>query len=272
MAAKGEARLAAMSAAIRAADAPQRIRADYAAFLREHGLVDGDVDALLERGGERMLVYRSLVHNRLRNVVREFIDRSAARRGKSEFRADFDAFMDEQAPVTPYLRDVPAEFVAWVTPRWTANEAVPPYLVDLARHELLETDVRNDPAGGEEPTELPLALDRPLRFDGSCRLMRYAWAVHKLPYALEDTSTPPHVLTNLLVFRDRTGKVRYLEIGEWSALVLEELICRKLPVAEGLRRAADRDGASLDDERLAKAANLFAELADHGVLLGAEPG
>lgn len=269
--AEHESRLSAMAAAIREVDAPQRIRGDYAAFLRAHGVAETDVETLVARGGERMLVYRALVHNRLRNVVREFIGRSAARRGRAEFRADFDAFMAERAAKTFYLRDVPAEFVAWVSPRWTTDADAPRYLVDLARHELLETDVRNDPAGGEPATELPLALDRPLRFDGSCRLMRYGWAVHKLSYAIDDTTIPPEQPTILLVFRDRSGKVRYLEIGEWSAHVLEALMIDGLAVADGLRRAAERAGGALDDERLAKAANLFAELADHGVLLGAEP-
>lgn len=266
-----EATVAAMAAAIRSSTAIADVRADYLQWLAAHGVEAPDAETLASIGGERMLVYRSLVHNRLIGAIREFIPRAAARRGRPELREDFAAFMDACGPKSPYLRDVPGEFVAWVVGRWASDAAVPPYLYDLASHELLELEVRNDPRGGEPPTGLDLALDRPLVFDGSARLMRYAWAVQRLPKSVDDRSEPEARASDLIVFRDGKQKVRYLELTPWAALVLVELLVGGHPVADGLQRAAAAMDEPLDDDKLGKAAMLFAELSDVGVLLGARP-
>jgi hypothetical protein len=261
--------MSAMAAAIRERTAPADVRADYLAWLRARGIDDDDARALAAVGGERLLVYRSLVHNRLMTAIREFVPRAAARRGREALRSDFATFMELQGPRSPYLRDVPGEFVAWVGERWAEDSAVPDWLSELARHELLELDVRNDPRGGEPPTGAELALDRALVFDGSARLMRYAFAVHRLPKSVDDRSGPERRSTDLLVFRDRRNKVRYLELTPWAGLVLAHLLVERHPLADGLRRAASSLGEPLDDDKLAKAAMLFAELTDTGVLLGA---
>ncbi len=261
--------MAALAAAIRRVDAPAAIERDAEGFLAEFGVAGADAQALLARGAQRFLIYRTLVHNRLRAATREFITRTAARRGKQAFVADFAMFMQEHASHSPYLRDVPGEFVTWAAPRWDADPSLPPYLGDLARHELLEGEVRNDPAGGEAATGKPVALDAPLGFDGAARLMHYGWAVHRLPYSTEDRSEPDHEPTRLLVYRDRDAKVRYLELTPWAAAVLDALLGDGMPVGAGLQHAAAATGEPLDDDKLAKAAMLFADLAERGVLLGA---
>lgn len=259
----------ALAGAIRRTDAPDKVAADAEAFLGEYGVRGDDAAALLKKGGERFLIYRKLVHNRLRAATRESIPRCAARRGKEKFIADFAGFMEEHACASPYLRDIPAEFVEWVVARWKADAEVSPYLGDLARHELLEADVRNDPDGGEAPTGKPVALDAALVFDGSTRLMRYDYAVHKLSYATDDRSDPPEVLTHLLVYRDAEVKVRYLELTPWAAAVMDRLLAHGDAVQPGLLAAAAAMGEALDDDKLGKAATLFADLAERGVLLGA---
>lgn len=259
----------ALAGAIRRVDAPEKVAADAEAFLAEYGVRGADAAALLAKGGERFLIYRKLVQNRLRAATRESIPRTVARRGKDPFIADFAEFMAEHACSSPYLRDIPAEFVEWVAPRWRENSELPRYLGDLARHELLEGDVRNDPDGGESPTGKPIALDAALVFDGSARLLHYDFAVHKLSYATDDRTDPPEQSTHLLVYRDADVKVRYLELTTWAAAVMDRLLGADDTVQTGLLAAAASLGEPLDDDKLAKAATLFADLADRGVLLGA---
>lgn len=260
-----------MNALLRKRNADQASRDDLRGFAAEHGLEGEDLDAIEAVGAERFLVYRSLVHNRMRNTIRDFIGRAATRLGKERLRIDFSEWMEDVAAHSPYLRDVPAEFVAWAAPRWAEDDAVPDYIIDLARHELLEYDILNDHRGGESPTGLELALDKPLRFDGAARLMSYAYAVHKMSQDVDDRDAPEHVPTRLLVYRDPSNKVRYLELTPLAHAVLEQLIEHQQPVAEGLRQACSALGETLDDERLGTAATLLADLAERGVLLGAEP-
>lgn len=263
-------RLNMMNALLRKRGADERSRADLRAFAAEHGVEGDDLDAIEAVGAERFLVYRSLVQNRMRNTIADFIERTTARLGMKRLRGDFADWMEQTAAHSPYLRDVPAEFVAWVAPRWLEDDAVPNYLVDLAQHELLEYDIRNDHRGGESPTGLDLALDKPLRFDGAARLMTYDYAVHKMSAEVDDTEPPEEVSSRLLVYRDPNAKVRYLELTPLAHAVLVELIEHHKPVADGLRAACESLGEPLDDDRLAIAATLLSDLAERGVLLGAE--
>lgn len=267
----GDPRMQWMNILLRQRGADTASRDDLRAFAAKHGIQGEDLDAVEAVGAERFLVYRSLIHNRMRNTIAEFIERTAARLGKTRLRTDFTEWMDQVAAHSPYLRDVPAEFVAWAAPRWLRDDAVPDYLVDLARHELLEYDIRNDHRGGESPTGRELALDQPLRFDSAARLMRYAFAVHRLSPDLDDRDMPEQTPTRLLVYRDPQAKVRYLELTALAFAVLEQLFEHHQPVAQGLRRACESLGEPLDDERLAASATLLADLAERGVLLGAEP-
>jgi hypothetical protein len=267
-----EAPTAALAAAIRRQQAPEALQHDLAGWLRAQGVEGDDLAAMLAVGAERMLVYRKLVHNRLRVTILEFIERTGARLGTARFRRDFEAFVELRAPSSPYLRDVPTEFVDWAAPRWAADPEVPAWLPELARHELLDYEVRNDPRGGEADTGLPLALDRPLRFDGTARLVHYGWAVHRLPRDKGDTSEPEAEPTRLLVYRDAEHKARYLALTPFADALLRELLLARKAVQPALVDAAAALGEPLDDEKLAAAAQLLADLAERRVCLGAEPG
>jgi len=261
----------ALSIAIRQQSADSSLRANPAGFLQGLGVSSADADAMLKHGAERILLYRRLVHNRLRRATREFIPRTVARLGKARFRMDFARFVEDHAIATPYLRVVPETFVAWVVEPWRNDPAVPAYLIDLAHHELLSETVKHDWRGGEPPTGLPLALEYPLRFDGAARLLHYAYPVHRLPLDIDDRTEPVADPIALLVYRDRTDDVRYLELDPFAAATVQALMVEHLPVAQGLRRACESLDTPLDDERLATAAQLLADLADRGVMLGANP-
>lgn len=252
-------------------DAGARLETDPDAYLADLGVGEADRRALLAYGAGRLLTYRQLVHNRLRNATRGLMPRAVARRGDAAFGADFDAFMAERGPTTPYLRDVPGGFLAWVRPRWADDPAVPAYLADLAAYELLDYLVANEPAGGEPHTNRPLALDRPLRADGSVRLARFAYAFYRLPRSPADRTEPDAEDTPLCLYRDRArNRTRTLRLTPFGWELLVRIVERRMAVEPALREACAALGVPLDDAHLATAAELFADLEGRGVLLGAE--
>jgi len=259
----------ALNELIRRQAAPDAMREDLQQWLTAQGVSGPDLDAMLEVGAERLLVYRRLVHNRMRNTMREFIPRAAERLGRANYNRYIDRYMDEVAPITAYLRDVPAEFVAWAVPEIKADPNVGDYIADLARHELLQIDVRNDPRGGESPTGNAVALDRPLRFDGAVRRIDYDYAVHELPRPVEDRSEPERKPTALLVYRDDANKPRYLDLIPLAAALLDRLLGGDA-LEPALRAACEQIGEPLDDDKLAQVAMLLADLSERGVMLGAE--
>lgn len=260
--------ISALNAAIRLAGAPEAMRADLRGWLQSQGVAGDDLDAMLAVGAERILLYRQLVHNRMRNATRAFIARTAHRLGMPRLRTDFDGFMEARAASSYYLRDIPSEFVGWVIPRWREDDAVADYLPDLARHELLDYDVRNHPAGGEEVTGKPVALDQPLSFDGAARRVDYDFAVHRLPISREDETAPDREPTRLLVYRDESFKVRYLELIPFAAVLLDALLGEGLSLQQGVVKASASVGEEVDDHKLGQAATLLADLAERKVMLG----
>ncbi len=161
------------------ANAGRTITEDLGAFLESRGVSPVDIAAILQ-APRRLVVYRSLVRNGLSSVVLRMLPRTRARLNQAcagRFDTDFDAFVDERAPSTHYLRDVPFEFFAWARPGWQGDASVPAYLSDLASYELTHFDVASVGAARETREAVDIALDRPLLFHESTRVVRYAWAV-----------------------------------------------------------------------------------------------
>lgn len=262
-----EAEVVALAHAIRQADAPAKLQADVKAFLREAGVEGEDLEEMASLGAQRIEAYRALVHNRIRNTIDDFIPRSADRLGLARLEADVTAFMDERAMQSPYLRDIPNEFVYWALPRWEEDPEVPAYIPDLARHELLRLDVKNSPKGGESATEEKIDLEKPIVVEGSAVVMRYAYAVHKLPKARTDRTQPEQTETCLIAFRGPDQKTHYIDCKLWVAALIERLIEGKT-LKESLFGALESVGMELDDDILSRTAVVLADFSDQGLLLG----
>ena len=251
------------------AGAGEALAGDLRAFLEQRGVAAEDIEAIVAAPA-RLAVYRSLVRNGLAAVVVRMMPRTRAHLNaaiEDRFDADLGAFLDEVAPRTHYLRDVPAEFFAWVASRWRGDARVPEYLVDLAAHELAQFAV-----GAAVPSRAPerpadVALDRPLAFAESMRLVAYGWAVHELPADEDATGAPPRRDVQLLAYRDASHVVRWLELTPLAAAVLEHLAA-----GEALGSAVERACATFSAAPaavLGDIARLLADLGERGVLLGA---
>lgn len=246
-------------------DAPAQLTADVAGFFVRHGVPAELAARLPANAAERIGVYRRMIHQRLRDLIAEYLPKVAARLGRPRLRAEVDRFIAEVAPRTPYFRAVTGEFVAWAKHRWPGDATLPPYLVALAEHEWSESRVADAKAGGEVASGEAIALDRPVHFDGTTTLRRYAWAVHRATATVD----PPEEATTLLLYRDReTLRVRSLELTPRAAAV-----CTRLLAGEGLQAAlvgaCEELGVGLDDEFLSAMAGFFADLAERQVMLGA---
>jgi len=237
-------------------------------FLRARGVPEEDIAAIVAER-PRLATYRMLVRNNLTGVVAKMLARTRARMG-AQFDETFEAFLADAAPRTHYLRDVPAEFLAYAAPRWRAlgDAVVPSYLVDLAEHELAEFAVATLP--GRPPRAEPgeLALDRGVVLAEAVRLVRHAFAVHELPTEEDDRTVAAPRDVRLLVYRDAEHTVRTLELTPLADELLKRLVQHREALGTALEKACLACGTKLDDTVLASTAHLLADLADRGVLLG----
>ncbi len=248
----------------------EALETDGEDFFRARGLSEDDARAIATIGAARLEVYRRLPRNGVFNVIAEFIPRARARLERVNaacFDRDFARWMEQQGPRSRYLRDLPFEFVAWIGPRWLEDPEVPDYLVDLARHELVEFEVAAAPdAGAPAPEGQPFALDRGLKFDASARRVCYRHAVHELPGTRADDTVPAAELTRLLVYRDREHGVRFLKLSRVADALIERLLERGQVVKDALIEGARDAEEPLNDELLGRMSVLLADLAERGVV------
>jgi len=237
---------------------------ELGALCERHGLAADD-SAALAAELERWLVYRKLVQSTLRDAVALAIPRTIARLG-ALFDEYFARFLGERGPATHYLRDVTNELLDYCAPLWATDARVPPWALDLARHEAVQIVVS---ALCERAVAEPLGeleLERGLRFVEAARVVRYAFAVQRLSADEADRTPPDAVPTELLVYRDPEHDVRYLELTPLAAALLERLLAGaslKEAVLEACSETEQEPGAALDGT-----ARLLADLAERGVVLG----
>lgn len=248
-------------AAVCEIDAPSQIREEIGAFLDRHGVAPRDRPTAIAQA-ERQLAYRRMVHRRLRDVIEEFLPRTCELLGATRLRSEFEEFMAARAPHSVYFREVPGEFIEWGMARWEADSDLPAFLVDVARHELLDAEIGNALGGGEAPSGQPLAVARPVQLDGSARLVRFAFAVQR------GEDPPAQVPTALLGYRDRASHtVRLLELSPRAAAICERLL-RGDVLEAAIRGGCAAVGESVDDALLTDMASLLADLCERGVILG----
>jgi hypothetical protein len=246
--------------------AEAELRGGLRAFVEARGVHGEDADAIAA-APPRLVVYRSLVQNGIKTIVGKVLPRTRARPNASSsgrFDADLARFLDAVGPRTHHLRDVPEEFVAWALPLWRADAAVPAHVPDLAVHEVVAFAVASAP---DDPPAVaaPVAIDRPLSFTRSARLVRHAWRVHELS---DDTAIAPLPgPVHLLAYRDVESSTAWLDLTPLAASIVEALIAGR-PLGDAVQSAC-RDHATNPGEISADVARLLAELAGNGIVVGA---
>jgi hypothetical protein len=235
------------------------------AWLARHGVSEGDAEAL--KGEiERLSVYRSLVRKRLRDAVELAIPRVVARLG-ALFDEWFDRFLAERGPRSHYLRDVTTEFLDFLTPLAPSDARLPPWTLDLARHEALDIVVGS--LAETAPAGTPaLDPDRGLVFSATARIVRYAFAVHRSSAEPGDRSEPARARTALLVYRSPEHDVRYLELTPLAAAILERLL-EGATLREALERGTGELALPLDGAVLDGTARVLSDLCERGAVIGA---
>jgi len=240
--------------------------AGIAAWLEKNQVELEDAQALT-RDFPRLQLYRRLVRGNLREALRATMPRTLARLG-ARFEPYFEEFLRVAPPVTHYLRELTPSFLEFALPRWAPDLTLPEYISDLARHEALQVEIASLFARPKDNVAAELSIDESVEFIDAVRLVRYDWAVHRLPDDEASSALPERSAVRLLVYRSPEHDVRYLELGPFAAALLTGLLPERLSLRAALSNAAQQVGLELDDERLTRAARLLAELAERGALLG----
>ena len=139
-----------------------------------------DPDRSSDPSSARLDLYRRLIQGNLATVARRLLPRTAHQLDLPETGASTGGsptFSPTGGRGTPYLRDVPGEFVAWALPRWSASSDVARLRHRPAQH--MHRPVRDSEraADGSPPEVGEVLRDRLLVFATPRKLARYEHSV-----------------------------------------------------------------------------------------------
>lgn len=234
----------------------------FAAHLRDpaHVAPPDDIEP------RRMAIYRELFFANIAGLLAGSFPVTYRILGQAAWDRLVRSFYATHRAHTPYFLELPREFVEWLQARPARDDGDPPFLEELAHYEWVELALAIS-----EEEELPAAparadvdpLDIPLRVSPLAWALAYRWPVHRLGPAYQPAE-PPRDATYLVVYRDATDAVQFLEIGPLAAALLDAL--EQSPGLTG-RQALARSTASSGNDAPDAARDAVADLLRRGVLI-----
>lgn len=140
-------------------------------------------------------------------------------------------FFIQQPCTTPIFREIPEAFLAYIN----RVSGLPPYVQNLAHYEWVELYLAYADKSikwSQIDIEADL-LDAPLAFAPAMALLDYDYPVHQIsPENIPES--PLEAPVNLLVFRDADDVVRFIEINQITATLIENLQESQLTARQAL--------------------------------------
>lgn len=212
----------------------------------------------------RMAIYNELLYNNLEGFLLACFPVTRKVLGDRRWTKLVRAFFREARCRTPYFREIPREFLDWLTAAATLPVKLPPWLRELAHYEWVELalDVMavatpaGDPAGDlldDIPVLAPALMN-----------LAYAWPVQRIG---PDWRPRKPKFTHLLVFRDAEDKVQFIELNPVSARLVTLLEGGRTGREACLTIATEIDHPQ-PEAVVAHGAAVLAELRAAGAILG----
>jgi len=232
-----------------------------------------DIESL---GTPRFWLYRRLIRHNVVDVIGNLLERTKMRlnaHAPGAFDAAIDAFLATERPKTHHLRDVPAELVRWVAPRWERREwfgaaKVPTYMIDFARYESEEFSTGTrlaPPPGAETLTDVDAA--KPIVLHGSLALMTTRFPIHTIAPETDAAAVEPLEAseTHYAFYRDVDHRVRVLTLTPFVATFARQAM-EGAPLLACVQHAAGLHPVAGDVT--AELAKILADWGERGLLLG----
>jgi uncharacterized protein len=181
-----------------------------------------------ERG---MAVYTEIVFNNIESSVVACFPVLKKILGEEVWLQLVRDFFIHQPCTTPIFREIPEAFLAYIN----RVSGLPPYVQNLAHYEWVElylayADETIDWAKIDAGADL---LDSPVAFVPAMALLSYDYPVHQIsPENIP--ASPLETPVSLLVFRDAVDEVKFIELNQMTAALIEDLQDGQLTARQAL--------------------------------------
>lgn len=211
----------------------------------------------------RAAIYAELLFNNLTGFLDACYPVTRSVLGATRWRRLQRAFFRAARCHTPWFREIPREFLDWLP-----ADAGPRWLGELAHYEWVELalDVMDAPTPAHAPAG-DLLAGIPVVAPALMNLV-YAWPVQHIGPDYRPRKPRP---THLLVYRDGTDEVQFVELNPVSARLVDLLLEGRQSGRAACAAIAAELGHVDPQAVIAHGAALLAELRAAGAILGVKP-
>ena len=214
---------------------------------------------------KRMQVYTDLVFNNLESSLASCFPVAKKVLGIRLWKKIIRAFLMQHQSRSPIFRKIPEEFLRFLQ----SAEDLPAYLYSLAHYEWMELaisvlDADVDMQQVEINGDL---LDATPVFAPALALLSYDYPVHKI----SPRSRPAQPLAQpacLLIFRDTEDNVRFIELNQVTAMLVDMLKTGEMTGRQVLEQMALELGHPDPQAIIQFCLDILASLKQQGVILG----
>ncbi|MDD5391398.1 MAG: putative DNA-binding domain-containing protein [Thiothrix sp.] len=169
---------------------------------------------------QRIGVYTKLLFNNVDDFLRSCFPVLRSILDDAQWNTLVRQFYAGHACQTPYFREIPGEFVQWLSATDLSN--FPPFLLELAHYEWVEIPLSLDDSETDWNSIDPDGdlLDGQLALNPVMLLQTYQYPVHKISADCQPQTPEP---THLLLLRNTAGKITFVELNAVTARLLQLL-------------------------------------------------
>ncbi|MBA3033683.1 MAG: putative DNA-binding domain-containing protein [Gammaproteobacteria bacterium] len=245
-------------------DAFQQFQIDFGRHVRDPRAHPRPTGVSARRAG----IYSELLYNNLEGFLLACFPISHELLGQRRWPKLVRAFLRDARCHTPYFREIPREFLRWLSQAETLPVKLPPWLGELAHYEWVELalDVMETKTPAHDPTG-DLLAGVPVLAPAMMNLA-YSWPVQRIG---PDYRPRKPQVTHLLVYRDRADEVQFIEQNPVSARLLALLQEGQRNGREACLAIATELQHPQPEAVVAHGARLLEELRVAGAIFGAAP-
>ncbi len=245
----------------------QDVQRHFLAHLRnpEHHPLPAGFD---QQGAD---VYADLLYNKFSESLEVCFPVVHDILGETAWQQLLKAFIAEHRCLSPYYRQIPDEFIAYLQAE-RINNNDPAYLLELAHFEWIEMKLAITDA---EPVVASVMIgvnewldSRPV-FTPVLALLQYTYPVQRINLT-DQPDSPLEQATHILGFRDAHDDVQFIELNPATARLLELLDTTEFTVREAIQQIATELQHPESSELFGFAVETLTQLLQQGAILGAQ--
>lgn len=241
----------------------QKTQYDFAAHLRDPLLnpVPKDVE------DRRMKIYRDLIYNNIETFISSGFPILRSLIADEPWHEMVRNFISHHQSHTPYFLEIGQEFLRYLQEERKDNVGDPDFMLELAHYEWVElaldvsveeipdTNSRTEDVLSSKPEVSPLAWR-----------LSYSYPVHRLSPEYQP-NIPPKEATFLVVYRNRSHEVKFLEANAVTIHLLQLFEEKDITALDALKVIAEQLGHTSHDAVLESGESLIEQLYSLQILI-----